>query len=175
MANNGGTPAHPGRSYWWDEDAVVKILSALRTFRHADQEMRRRVSADMDMNATDLQALQIVIAGEREGTPVSPRDLARRLHISTASTTKLLDRLTASGHLVRTPHPTDRRSIVVHATDHAHAEVRERLTSMHDAMLELAREVPEDAREHLVRFLLGMAELLDRQAAPEPLRPRGGA
>lgn len=161
-----------GASYWWGEDSVVEILAALRAFRHADQEMRRRVSTGMDMNVTDLQALQIVIAGERESRPVSPRDLARGLHISTASTTKLLDRLTASGHLERGPHPTDRRSLVVRATDHAHHEVRARLTAMHDDMLELARGVPTDAREPVVRFLRGMAELLDQQAGVEPLTPK---
>jgi hypothetical protein len=41
------------------------------------------------------------------------------LGISTASTTNLLDRLTASGRLTRSPHPRDRRSLVVRATEHA--------------------------------------------------------
>ena len=41
---------------------------------------------------------------------VTPADLARRLQISTASTTKLVDRLEESGHVRRGPHPTDRRS-----------------------------------------------------------------
>ena len=169
----GGNQEHQhGRpGYWWGEDSAVAILAGLRRFRHADQEMRRRISEGMSMNETDLRALQLVIAAEGAGRTMTPRDLAQALRISTASTTKLLDRLTASGHLGRQPHPSDRRSVVVVATDHAHAEVRERLTPMHDDMLELARAVPPEARAALATFLEAMADLLDAQEPPEPLRP----
>lgn len=162
-------PANP--RYWWDEDPAIAILVALRRFRHADQEMRRRISTGMDMNLTDLEALQVVIGAEGEGREVAPRDLARALDISTASTTKLLDRLTASGHLTRSPHPTDRRSVVVQATEHAHTEVRQRLTPMHTRMLELAQGVPAEARDALVTFLHALADLLDEQEPPDPLTP----
>lgn len=162
-------------SYWWGDEPAVEILRALRRFRHADQQMRRRISAGMDMNETDVQALRIVIAAERAGSGrphVTPRDLATELGISTASTTKLLDRLTTSGHLVRAPHPTDRRSLVVMATEHAHTEVRERLTRMHDRMLEIAQEVPPEARAGVLGFLRAMTRLLDEQLPPEPLTAR---
>lgn len=168
--NQTANPGHP--EYWWGEDSAVTILSGLRRFRHADQEMRRRISEGMSMNETDLRALQVVIAAGGARTPVTPRDLATALGISTASTTKLLDRLTVSGHLERQPHPSDRRSLVVTATDHAHTEVRERLTAMHDAMLELARAVPAEARSAVVTFLNDMADLMDAQEPPEPLRPK---
>lgn len=158
--------------YWYaDGEETVAVLRALRRFRRADEEMRRRMSADMDMNVTDLQALQVVIAAERTESPATPRMIASRLHISTASTTKLLDRLTASGHLVRSPHPRDRRSLVVRATAHAHAEVRERLGHMHERMGEIADAVPEHCRAALVGFLLGMAEEFDRTGTVAPLTP----
>lgn len=165
-----GTP-DPG-SYWYDgEDSVVDVLAALRAFRRADQDMRRRMSVDMDMNLTDLQAVQLTIAAERAGRAVTPRELASALHISTASTTKLLDRLTGSGHLSRTPHPTDRRSLVVVATEHAHREVRERLSEMHRRMAEIVRDVPEQARPAVAGFLRQMAAQLDREGATAPLTP----
>lgn len=164
------TPSPP--PYWYpDDQLVVPMLEALRAFRRADQEMRARISAGMQMNVTDIQALQLVIAGQNHGEAVTPRALARDLHISTASTTKLLDRLTVSGHLERRPHPDDRRSLVVLATEHAHLEVRERLTEMHARMAEIAREVPGHARSAVVQFLLNMAEQLDREGEVAPLRP----
>lgn len=165
-------PPAAGPAYWYDGDtAVVEMLAALRAFRRADQEMRRRVSADMDMNVTDMQALQFIIAAENHGRTVTPRELAAQLHISTASTTKLLDRLTASGHLTRTPHPSDRRSLVVVPTEHAHREVRDRLARMHERMREIARAVPEPARPAVVMFLRAMADQLDREGVPAPLTP----
>lgn len=166
-----GTSAHG--SYWYDAaDSAVALLSALRTFRAADQEMRRRMSAGMEMNTTDLAALRFIIAHEETESPATPLRLATHLHISGASTSKLLDRLTASGHLERVPHPRDRRSRIVVATDHAHAQVRERLTRMHERMLEIARAVPEAERDSAIRFLHAMAAQLDAEAAPEELTPR---
>src|SRR5512140_54113 len=129
--------------------------------------MRRRVSTGMDMNETDMQALQAVVEAEGRGVVLTPRELAAHLGISSASTTKLLDRLTASGHLSRAPHPSDRRSLVLVATPHAHDEIRERLTRMHAGMAEIARAVPAASRQAVVDFLEAMADELDsREAGP---------
>ncbi|GAA1724311.1 MarR family transcriptional regulator [Isoptericola hypogeus] len=162
----------PDDRYWYGRDdvPVVAMLEALRVFRRADQDMRARISAGMAMNVTDLQALQIVIAAETRGEPATPRALATALHISTASTTKLLDRLTASGHLRREPHPSDRRSLVIVATEHAHQEVRERLTRMHERMAEIGREVPAGARPAVAQFLRSMATQLDEEGDVAPLQ-----
>ena len=162
-------------NYWYaDNDSVVQILHALRQFRRSDQEMRRRMSADMDMNETDMQALQIVIAAEKSQRLVTPRDLSTALGISTASTTKLLDRLTASGHLERHPHPSDRRALVITATDHAHNEVRERLERMHAAMREVAASVPATSRTAVADFLVQMATMLDVEGTQAAPPARGG-
>jgi DNA-binding MarR family transcriptional regulator len=150
--------------YWYadDEDPEPRrLLEALRAFRRADEAMRVRVSRDMDMNLTDLRALQHVIARERAGDPATPRSLATALGISTASTTKLLDRLSRSGHLERRPNDDDRRSVVVVASPEAHTEVRERLARMHERMLEAARAVPAHARPAVREFLLAMAAQLE--------------
>jgi len=167
----GDEPATGQTAHYWyaDEPSVVELLEAVRRFRRADQEMRRRLSAGMDMNETDLQALQLVIATESHGGQVHPRDIAAHLRISTASTTKLLDRLTASGHLVRGVHPTDRRSVVVSSTPHAHHEIRERLERMHAAMAVIARDVPLESRPHVRDFLRAMAAHLDSEGAVAPL------
>ena len=148
----------------------MRVLHALRRFRTADRDMRRRMSEGMDMNATDVDSLRFVIARERAGEAVTPRALATYLGISTASTTKLLDRLGRSGHLRREPHPRDRRSVVVVATDHAHAEVRTRLARMHRRMLEVAEAVPEASRPDVARFLDAMADCL---SAEDTLEDRG--
>lgn len=160
--------------YWYGDDAVRPILQALREFRRSDEEMRRRTSADMDMNVTDLRALQIVIAAEQARTYATPRALTQQLGISSASTTKLLDRLTASGHVERRPHPRDRRSIIVVATAHAHEQIRERLAAMHERMAEIARAVPEESRQAVVDFLLAMAAELDAAGVVAPLTPGPG-
>ena len=159
--------------YWYAEPGVRELLDAVRRFRRADQQMRRRASAAMGMNVTDMQALQEVIAAERRGTLVTANHLATLLGISTASTTKLLDRLTSSGHLERHRHPHDRRAVVVTATDHAHSEVRGRLGEMHAAMARIATEVPPGSRAAVVAFLDAIAAHLDEVEVPPPLTDAG--
>jgi len=157
--------------YWYDDESVVELLEAVRRFRRADNEMRRRMSSGMAMNVTDMQALQYVIATEARGQQAHPGDIAADLAISTAATTKLLDRLEASGHLARSTHPTDRRSVVVASTPHAHDQIRARLLHMHQEMARIAAAVPADARPAVRAFLDALSEQLGSEQGFEPLTP----
>nr|WP_315269064.1 MarR family transcriptional regulator [Microbacterium lemovicicum] len=97
--------------------AVREVLEEVRAFTDAIDRMHSDMKGDMEMNATDLAALRMLIMRESRGEVVSPHDLARHLRITTASTTKMLDRLSRAGHLDRRPHPHDGRSRVVVLTD----------------------------------------------------------
>jgi DNA-binding MarR family transcriptional regulator len=144
----------------------MDLLGALRRFRRADESMRRGVSADLGVNQLDLRALQLVIAGDRTSHPLSPGDLSGQLAISTAATTKLVDRLVASGHVDRTPHPHDRRSVVLRPTSRAHADLRRRMRTVHRRMGEAARAVPAESRDDVIEFLTSMAVAMEAAAAP---------
>ncbi len=159
----------PPHGYWFaGQPEVMEILQAFRRFRNADQDMRRHLASEMDMNVADMEALQHVIEAERTGEPMTPGRLAEALGISTASTTKLIDRLTDAGHLGRHAHPTDRRSVVLIATEHAHAEVRARLARMHEAMAAAALAVPADSRRALIDFFETMATIHGAEPVPVP-------
>lgn len=116
------------------DDTVLALLRAVRDFGDAHDRMNGALKHGMDMNVTDLAALRLLIMREERGDAVTPADISRHLRISTASTTKLLDRLAEAGHIIRAPHPTDGRALVVELTDHARAEFfrlfGQRLTAM---------------------------------------------
>lgn len=174
MDEAGETRDRGGRgTYWYEEDgSALELLTALRTYQAAHGDLRRRMSAEMDMNTTDLAALRHVIAHERREEPLTPLGLARLLRISGASTSKLLDRLSTSGHLERVPNPHDGRSSVVVATAHGHEQVRARLAGMHERMLETAQEMPEEVRREAAAFLRGIAGVLDAESSSaSPLTP----
>lgn len=168
------TPEVQAEGYWYGTPVsrdVIALLQSLRRFRRADAEMRRRKSLAMGMNGTDMQALQLVIAASGSGHPATPRAIARHLGITTASTTKMLDRLAASGHLERSPHPRDRRSLQVLPTESAHREIQELMGRMHARMAEIAAAVPVASRDHVRAFLDAMALEMaapDAAGAPEP-------
>ena len=69
---------------------------------------------------------------------MAPKDLSQFLGITSASTTSLIDRLVASGHVRREAHPTDRRSVVVVPTVESDKEVRVTLGAMHRRMMAVA-------------------------------------
>jgi DNA-binding MarR family transcriptional regulator len=157
--------AEPTAGYWYDDQAVMEVLAALRRFRRADELVRRRLSDDMHVNPLDLRALQLVVAAGRRSRPLSPGELSHELGVSTAATTKLVDRLVASDHVARTPHEHDRRSVVLHATDHAHETLRRRMGRLHERMAETAAAVPVESRHLLVEFLDAMADVMDAEPA----------
>jgi DNA-binding MarR family transcriptional regulator len=101
---------------------VLRVLTAIRAFSDAMDRMYSGMKGGMDMNATDLAALRMLIIREQREQDVSPHDIARHLRISTASTTKLIDRLAETGHVVRTLHPRDGRARLIALTDKSRAE-----------------------------------------------------
>jgi DNA-binding MarR family transcriptional regulator len=151
--------------YWYpDEDATrrgVDVLNALRRYRSAEADMRRRTRASMGMGETDLLALRFLLEGQRAGRMVSPKDLAAYLRISSASTTILIDRLVKSGHVRREPHPTDRRALVIVPTAATDAEVRATLGQMHRGMMRIAESLTVDEARAITRFLDQIGEALD--------------
>lgn len=61
------------------------------------------------------------------------QSLARLLEVSPRNITGLVDALEASGHVRRTPHPTDRRAVLVELTAGA-AETMTRMQQEHDEL-----------------------------------------
>lgn len=150
------TPA-PGKT----RTSITEALFAVRAFSDAMDRMHSGMKGDMDMNATDLAALRMLIVREQRGQPVSPHDVARHLRISTASTTKLLDRLTATGHLERRPHPHDRRARVVVLTERSRREFFQHFGAHLDAMRRVAAEYTDEELATIARFLGEISEAVD--------------
>lgn len=146
------------------------LLRAVRELVRADREMRTRLSGAMRVNPTDLRSLRHVIRvveeaerGESAELPgVTPRRLADHLGITTAAVTVLVDRLVASGHLERVPHPRDRRSVLLVPTEQARREMATHLADMHERMKRIAAAVPAEARAAVVEFLTALTREMER-------------
>lgn len=144
---------------------VLEAMRAVRAFSDAMDRMHGGLRSDMDMNASDLAALRMLIVREQRGHWVSPHDIASHLAISTASTTKLLDRLTASGHLERRPHPHDGRARIVVLTEAARSEFYRHLGERMRRMRRAMDGYSDDELRAIVRFLGDMEEaLVDAEA-----------
>lgn len=143
------------------DHVVMDVLKAIRALGDAMDRMHSGLKGDMDMNATDVAALRMLIIREQRGESVSPHDVAGHLRISTASTTKLLDRLTASGHLERRPHPTDRRARVVVLTDESRAAFYRHFGEHMRAMRGVADGFDDGELRTIIRFLDQLSAAID--------------
>ena len=143
------------------DQAVMEVLQAVRALNDAMDRMNGGMKGDMEMNASDLAALRMLIVREGRGETVSPHQVADHLRISSASTTKLLDRLTAAGHVERRPHPSDRRARIVILTEESRAtffrHFRERLQIMRG----VAERYTDEELVVITRFLSELSATID--------------
>lgn len=81
----------------------------MREILEVSRDFEQHLGQELKVNSTDLSAMEQVLTSG----PLSPTDITRRLRISSAATTTVIDRLVALGHVTRVQHPTDRRSVMV--------------------------------------------------------------
>lgn len=150
---------------------AVAVLQAVRRFRRSDSAMRTRTASELSVNATDLAALRHLVAASRLGEHVSPTELSAQLGISSAATTKLLNRLALLGHVRREPHPTDRRGQLIVATDLAHTAIHEALGHSHKRMMEVVTALTPDEQLTVIRFLDALGEAVMEEHGPTSAEP----
>jgi DNA-binding MarR family transcriptional regulator len=115
---------------------------------------------EVGVSVSELLALEHLDAGGGAG----PSDLAHRLQMSTGSVTALLDRLEASGHAVRAPHPSDRRRVVVSRTAKADEVLAREAAPVAAQVRELAASLSAQEREVVGCFLERFLALLEKSA-----------
>ncbi|WP_245570421.1 MarR family winged helix-turn-helix transcriptional regulator [Microbacterium luticocti] len=146
---------------------TVRVLVGMSRWREAERALSARARTRMALNESDMEALRLLVAAKGESRLVTPGALAEHLGISTASTTKLLDRLEAAGHIERAPHPTDRRALVVRITDRTHERVRDEIGRTHAHRFEVAAALTPAERETVIRFLDALCAYPDAAQIPD--------
>lgn len=89
--------------------SAVRLLQEVLLFNDA---LKHAICRQLQINETDFNALQHLTFGKA----LTPSELAARLCLTSAASTALIDRLSARGQVMRTPNPSDRRSVLVHAS-----------------------------------------------------------
>jgi DNA-binding MarR family transcriptional regulator len=125
----------------------------------ANQEIARRLG----LSLSDLTALDHLLAGE----PLGTGELAQRLGMRSPSATAVLDRLESAGHVRRVSHPTDRRRVVIEATDGGKARSEDAVQPLIDELDRLAAQLGEQERELVTSFLTQAASVLRSYGRPD--------
>ena len=129
------------------------------TLREAIQRLNRRVRqtrAVGDLTSSQLSALtSLQLAGA-----LTPRELADVERVQPPTMTKIVGKLEARGLVVRTPHPTDGRQVILAPTEQGRAMYAEFEQARNEWLAAQLAVLSADDRDVLVRA----AEIL-RQVA----------
>ncbi|WP_426622278.1 MarR family winged helix-turn-helix transcriptional regulator [Microbacterium sp. As-52] len=112
------------------EIATLELAREVDALRRADARLGRRLAAGRQPNETDRAAMRLIAEAPAD-RPVTPRDLAGHLGVSTAAVTSVLRRLAERGQVVVSTHPQDARSKIV----------RPSLRDLHSPADEISRRV----------------------------------
>ena len=137
---------------------IDELMAALAQLRAVEQQLSDASQRYMRLGQTDMKALHFLIVSKNTGTIATAGALAAHLEISTASTTKLLDRLETHGHIVRSPHPKDRRALAISITDKTHATAVETIGRQQAKRFNAAARLTSQQRDVVTNFLKDMAE-----------------
>lgn len=142
---------------------IGELMTAIARLRDAEQKLADASQQYMKLGRTDMRALHYLIIAGNAGETATPGALAAHLGISSASTTKLLDRLERAGHITRALHPTDRRALAISITAHTREAAMETVGRQQAKRFHAAARLTTAEREVVIRFLNDMAEEITLQ------------
>lgn len=146
---------------------VAALVSQVQALALASDRIGAFFAGQHHLHTTDFRALTAIYRAEREGEPLTARQLADQLQVSPGAVTYLVDRLTASGHVYRDHDPSDRRRVLLRFGEHgrdvafaffgplgrAHAEA---MANYSDADLAVCLRFLQDVNSSLVDFDAGL-------------------
>lgn len=136
-----------------DVAQIDRMMVAMARLRQAEEQLAEASTRYMKLNRTDMRALHFLIVCQHRGHLATPGDIAAHLGITTASTTKLLDRLARAGHITREPHPSDRRALVVRITPETHRSAMDTVGRQQARRFVVAARRSPAEREAIISFL----------------------
>lgn len=141
-------------------DPVRRLTLGLRTLIVSGDHFRDAKARNLQLGPSDVIALGHLY---NDG-PLTPRELSRRMGMTSGTMTALLDRVAKAGYLTRNDNPEDRRSLLIMATpagQHAMEWVYEQFDAViRDALTDL----PETAGQSLGATLELLGDALESQA-----------
>ena len=140
-----------------DVQQIDALMAALARLRAAERELAEASRRFMALGETDMRAVHFLIVCENTGTLATPGAITQALEISSASTTKLLDRLERAGHIRRAPHPSDRRALVITIEPATRASAIRTVGATQARRVDAVRRLTHAERETVIRFLEDMA------------------
>jgi len=137
---------------------IGEVMGALGRLRDAEQRLSAASQRYMKLGRSDMRALHYLIVAEHQQEIVTPSAIASHLSISSASTTKLLDRLESGGHITREKHPSDRRALAIRVTEETRESATQTVGRLQAKRFHAAARLTPEERETVIHFLDDMTD-----------------
>lgn len=132
---------------------IGRLFEAMGQLREVERRLREASEEYMKLNQTAMRAIHLLIVGENTQQPLSAARLANRLGISSAAVAKMLAKLEADGHVIRSPDPHDRRAQVLTVSASTRAVAMETVGRQQASRMHAALALSRQEREVVLRFL----------------------
>ena len=161
MTQDQQPPTTPAWAERGQERQQPPTLLALRDLVAAGSRVTHVVARRAGLSETELVTLEHL---SRE--QIGPAEVARRLEVSTAAATGIVDRLVSRGHVERRPHEVDRRRTDLHITDSGRGEIVGHLMPMFAALDRHDAAFSAEEKEVVERYLRGATRAFEQVLEP---------
>jgi MarR family transcriptional regulator, organic hydroperoxide resistance regulator len=100
------------------------IAADVRAMSAESEHIGRVFAGHNELGANDFRALVHIMVADDAGSPLTAGELRRRMGVSGAAITYLVERMIESGHLRRESDPTDRRKVILRYAEHGMSVAR---------------------------------------------------
>jgi DNA-binding MarR family transcriptional regulator len=145
------------------DHAAMDLAMAVRRLDLTMSQMHLEMSERLGLSAAELLAL----AHLSLGGPLGPTDLTHRLHMTTGAMTAMLDRLAERDYVVREPHETDRRRVMVRLTRSGRDRIFTQVHGMADSVVAASERLEADQRRVVAAYIEEIAGVI---SAPREAR-----
>ena len=133
----------------------LDVLTSLQRWGLENDRYDLAVARAHGVGVTETRAVDhLQAAGE-----LTPGELGEALSLTSGAVTALIDRLERLGWVTRSPHPDDRRSLVLRLTESCHELIETVWVSYTEALADAAADLPAAHRAALVRYLERAADI----------------
>lgn len=128
------------------QQAFMRLNAVLHTLSSS-------VSTDTKLTLSEIVASEHL----RMDGPLTPKELSRRVRMGSGAITALIDRLEARGFVKRIPHPSDRRSLLVHYLQQE-AKTIARPLALQEHLAQRIDALSDEQKAVVLSFLEGVAK-----------------
>jgi DNA-binding MarR family transcriptional regulator len=135
---------------------AIEVETELRQLTTEIDGLDERAAQRFGINRTDMRCLDVLTSRG----PMRPSELAAAVRLTSGGLSIALERLERAGYVSRRPHVSDRRSVLVEATEKAHQVDEEIFGAIEAGTRELLRGYDQKRLTVIRDFLQGMSAVI---------------